>query len=189
MPYLTEELNRKIFVDEGLLIADQWPLPVNINDGDAVAELQFLIHLITEIRHIRAEMNVPLSAKPVLDVRGMNKLHEQSIFNQKAALLRLARLADVNVTGSFAKGSARGSVEGLEIGLPLADILDLNAEAGRLEREIESVRIRIEKISKKLYDPNFIAKAPKVVVEENRRRRDEENTRLESLKKARDRLE
>ena len=129
MPFLTEELNRKIFVNEGLLIADQWPQPVNVNDGDAVTELRFLIHLITEIRHIRAEMNVPLSAKPVLEVRGMNELHERSIFNQKAALLRLARLADVNIADGFAKGSARGSVDGLEIGLPLANILDLNAEA------------------------------------------------------------
>ena len=77
------------------------------NDGDAVTELRFMIHLITEIRHIRAEMNVPLSAKPLLEVAGMNELHERSIFNQKAALLRLARLADVNIADGFAKGSAR----------------------------------------------------------------------------------
>ena len=108
-------------------------------------ELRFLIHLITEIRHIRAEMNVPLSAKPVLEVRGMNELHERSIFNQKAALLRLARLADVNIADGFAKGSARGSVDGLEIGLPLANILDLNAEAERLKKEIASVKAEIEK--------------------------------------------
>lgn len=189
MPFLTEELNRKIFVNEGLLIADRWPRPVNVNDGDAVAELRFLIHLISEIRHIRAEMNVPLSSKPVLDVRGMNELHERSIFNQKSALLRLARLADVNIADGFAKGSARGSVDGLEIGLPLAEILDLNAEAGRLKKEIESVRVEIEKISRKLDNPNFAAKAPKTVVEENRRRREEENTRLKTLIKALDRLE
>ena len=189
MPFLTEELNCKIFVNEGLLIADQWPQPVNVNDGDAVMELRFLIHLITEIRHIRAEMNVPLSAKPVLEVRGMNELHERSIFNQKAALLRLARLADVNIADGFAKGSARGSVDGLEIGLPLANILDLNAEAARLKKEIASVKAEIEKISKKLDNPNFAAKAPKVVVEQNRRRWDEEETRLETLIKALDRLE
>ena len=51
-------------------------------------------------------MNVPLSAKPVLKW-GMNELHERSIFNQKAALLRLARLTDVTTADGFAKGSAR----------------------------------------------------------------------------------
>ena len=188
MPFLTEELNHKIFANEGLLIADQWPRPVNVKDGDAVSELRFMINLITEIRHIRAEMNVPLSAKPVLEVRGMSDLHERSIFNQKAALLRLARLTDVKIADGFAKGSARGSVDGLEIGLPLARILNLNAEAERLKKEIESVRVEIEKISRKLDNPNFTAKAPDTVVEENRRRQGEENTRLETLVKALDRL-
>ena len=75
-------------------------------------ELRFLIHLITEIRHIRAEMNVPLS-QTCIEVRGMNELHERSIFNQKAAY-RLARLADVTLQMGSPKG-ARGSVDGLEI--------------------------------------------------------------------------
>ena len=101
----------------------------------------------------------------------------------------MARLADENIVDGFAKGSARGSVDGLEIGLPLAEILDLNAEAGRLKKEIESVRVEIEKISRKLDNPNFAAKAPKLVVEENRRRREEENIRLKALMKALDRLE
>ena len=107
----------------------------------------------------------------------------------KAALLRLARLADVKIADGFAKGSARGSVDGLEIGLPLATILDLNAEAERLKKEIASVKAEIEKISKKLDNPNFAAKAPQLVVEENRRRWDEEGTRLETLIKALNRLE
>ena len=55
---------------------------------------------------------------------------------------------------------ARGSVDGLEIGLPLANILDLNAEAARLKKEIASVKAEIEKISKKLDNPNF---APKLL--------------------------
>ena len=160
MPFLTEELNQKIFVNKDLLIADRWPQLVKVDDGDAVTELRFMIHLITEIRHIRAEMNVPLSAKPILNVRGMNDLHERSIFNQKAALLRLARLNDVKKADGFAKGSARGSVDGLEIGLPLAGILDLNAEAARLNKEIGAVEGEIEKISKKLDNPNFASKAP-----------------------------
>ena len=105
MPFLTEELNCKIFVNDGLLIAERWPEPVNVDDGDAVTEVQFLINLITEIRHIRAEMNVPLSAKPVLNVRGMKDLHERSILNQKAALLRLARLADVNFADGLLKAT------------------------------------------------------------------------------------
>ncbi|MDA8855893.1 valine--tRNA ligase, partial [Alphaproteobacteria bacterium] len=69
MPFLTEELNREIFASDDLLIAASWPEPVTADEGSAVIELRFLIQLITEIRYIRAEMNVPLSAKPVLHLR------------------------------------------------------------------------------------------------------------------------
>ena len=188
MPFLTEELNREIFASDDLLIAASWPEPVTADEGSAVIELRFLIQLITEIRYIRAEMNVPLSAKPVLHLRGTSDLQQRAIDNQKAALLRLARLDGIAPVDSFAKGSARGSVDGMEVGLPLADILDLTAEAARLNKEIGGVTAEIEKISRKLNNPGFIAKAPEDVVAENRRRLDEENTRLNGLTAALKRL-
>jgi valyl-tRNA synthetase len=77
----------------------------------------------------------------------------------------------------------------MEIGLPLADILDLTAEAVRLKKEIGGVTAEIEKISRKLNNPDFVAKAPADVVAENRRRLDEENIRLNTLIKALDRLQ
>ncbi|MBL6780289.1 MAG: valine--tRNA ligase [Candidatus Puniceispirillum sp.] len=188
MPFLTEELNREIFASDDMLIAASWPKPVTADEGSAVIELRFLIQLITEIRYIRAEMNVPLSAKPTLHLRGITDLQQRAIDNQQGALLRLARLDGIAPVDSFAKGSARGSVDGLEIGLPLADILDLTAEAARLKKEIGGVTAEIEKISRKLDNPGFIAKAPEDVVAENRRRLDEENTRLNGLTAALKRL-
>jgi len=188
MPFLTEELNREIFASDDLLIGASWPAPLGADEGDAVSELRFVIQLITEIRYIRAEMNVPLSAKPVLNIRGCTELQQRAIDNQQAALLRLARLDGITIVDSFVNGSARGSVDGMEIGLPLADILDLTAEAARLNKEIARVTGEIEKIAKKLDNPGFIAKAPEDVVAENRRRLDEENTRLNGLTAALKRL-
>jgi valyl-tRNA synthetase len=188
MPFLTEELNREIFASDDLLIGASWPAPLGADEGDAVSELRFVIQLITEIRYIRAEMNVPLSAKPVLNIRGCTELQQRAIDNQQAALMRLARLDGITIVDSFVNGSARGSVDGMEIGLPLADILDLTAEAARLNKEIASVTGEIEKIAKKLDNPGFIAKAPEDVVAENRRRLDEENTRLNGLTAALKRL-
>ena len=159
------------------------------DEGSAVIELRFLIQVITEIRYIRAEMSVPFSAKPVLHLRGTTDLQQRVINNQQIALLRLARLEGIAHVDSFAKGSARGSVDGMEIGLPLADILDLTAEAVRLNKEIGGATAKIEKISKKLNNPGFIAKAPEDVVAENRRRLDDENIRMNTLIKALDRLQ
>ena len=112
MPYLTEELNQKIFQSDDMLIAANWPQATADTDRDAVNDIQFLISLITEIRYIRSEMNVPLSAKPVLQVRGMNAAQAAVLVSQNAALMRLARVSGVTVVDQFAKGTARGSVDG-----------------------------------------------------------------------------
>ena len=188
MPYLTEELNEKIFGSEELMITAAWPEHVVLPKSDAPAEINFLISLITDIRHIRSEMNVPLSAKPVLQMRGLSDLQARSIDVNKAALLRLARLDAFETVDSFGNGTARGSVDGVDIGLPLADILDLDAERARLEKAITGVDDEISKIARKLDNPGFVAKAPAEVVKENRRRLDEENTRRVAIEAALARL-
>jgi valyl-tRNA synthetase len=188
MPYLTEELNQKIFGSSDLMIAAAWPSPVVQADGDAVEDLRFVIRLISDIRYLRAEMNVPLSAKPVLHVRAPGAAQHRAMEGQMPALLRLARIEGVAEVETFDKGSARSSVDGMEIGLPLADILDFKAEATRLKKEIGAVSAEVRKISAKLDNPGFLAKAPEAVVAENRRRLDEEETRLAALEAALNRL-
>ena len=188
MPYLTEELNEKIFASSDMMITEVWPDPVALPPTDSPKEIGFLIDLISNIRYIRSEMNVPLSAKPVLQLRGASDLQTRSVEVNRAALLRLARLEGIETVENFGSGTARGTVDGVDIGLPLAGILDLDAERARLEKAIAAVGAEIEKILRKLDNPGFIAKAPEEVVEENRRRLDEEQTRRAALEAALSRL-
>jgi len=188
MPYLTEELNEKIFASSEMMITEAWPEPVSIPESESPQEIGFLINLISEIRYIRSEMNVPLSAKPVLQIRGVTPLQARSVEVNEAALLRLARLDAVETVENFGKGTARGAVDGADIGLPLAGILDLDAERARLEKAIVGVAAEMGKISRKLDNPGFIAKAPDEVVAENRRRLEEETTRRGALEAALARL-
>jgi valyl-tRNA synthetase len=76
----------------------------------------------------------------------------------------------------------------MDIGLPLAGILDFGAEKARLEKEIKAGESEVTKISAKLANEGFLAKAPAEVVQENRRRLEEEQTRLDGLKAARQRI-
>ena len=188
MPYLTEELNEKIFASSDMMITEAWPDAVALPQTDSPKEIGFLINLISDIRYIRSEMNVPLSAKPVLQLRGASDLQTRSVEVNRAALLRLARLEGIETVENFGSGTARGTVDGVDIGLPLAGILDLDAERARLEKAIAAVGGEIEKISRKLGNPGFMAKAPEGVVEENRRRLDEEQTRRAALEAALSRL-
>jgi valyl-tRNA synthetase len=94
----------------------------------------------------------------------------------------------VTVVDQFATGTARGGVDGADVGLLLADILNLDAEAARLKKDIGGVETEITKISGKLANPNFLAKAPDDVVAENRRRLEAEQLKLDGLRAALSRL-
>ena len=87
------------------------------------------------------------------------------------------------------KQSARSTLSGVDIALPLADILDFGAERERLNKEIASADAEIGKIAKKLGNESFVAKAPEAVVEENKRRLAEEEARKAGLAAALVRLD
>ena len=187
MPFITEELNHKIFNSDEMLISASWPIVPMI---EAETNIDFVIDIISEIRTMRAEMNVPLSAKPELLLRNMTPAQAQVIADMDASLLRLARVSAVVVhEGDMPKQSARSTLAGVDIAMPLAGILDFDAERERLNKEIAVASSEIEKIAKKLGNEAFVAKAPEAVVEENKRRLEEEETRKAGLTAALARLD
>ena len=188
MPFITEELNEKIFGVSDMLIAASWP-EVNAA-AKADTNIDLIIDIISEIRTIRAEMNVPLSARPSLQIRGADTAHQRIITDMQAAILRLARVEAIDFTsGDFPKGTALTSISGLDVGLPLSGILDFDAERARLNKEIAAGETEAAKIAGKLNNENFVAKAPEAVVAENRRRLEEEQTRIAALQAALARLD
>ena len=189
MPFISEELNQKIFSAEQMLIGASWPQVVDVDVGRA--DLSVVIDLISEIRTMRSEMNVPLNAKPVLEIKSAKAEHKQLIEQMSTAVLRLARVEAVSFDseGGFAKGTARTSLAGMDIGLPLAGILDFEAERTRLTKEIKGCEAEAGKLRGKLSNEGFLAKAPEAVVEENRRRLTEEESRLSGLQAALNRLD
>ena len=188
MPFITEELNEKIFKQTTHLTASSWPEISNL--GNADTNIDITVDIISEIRAIRSEMNVPLSAKPALQIAGADDVKQSVIQAMEPAILRMARLDAIEfMDGEFAKGTARTSLHGLEIGLPLENILDFDAERARLDKEIAACETEMKKLSGKLSNQGFLAKAPQAVIDENKRRFSEEQERSEGLKAARKRLE
>ena len=170
-----------------MLISATWP---TVPAVDAETNIDFVIDIISEIRTMRAEMNVPLSAKPDLLLRNMTPAQAQVIADMDASLLRLARVSAVIAhDGDMPKQSARSTLAGVDIAMPLSGILDFDAERERLNKEIAAASSEIEKIGKKLGNEAFIAKAPEAVVAENKRRLEEEETRKAGLAAALARLD
>ena len=181
MPFITEELWEKVFAGQGMLITSSWPEITSTGGDDAAQDIGFVVDLITQIRSIRNEMNVPVSAKPDLVLINADADKQGIVERNRPAIERMARVAGVNLSDTAPEQSAQGVSQGLEFALPLAGILDFDAERARLNKDIKTAEGEIKKLDSKLNNQGFLAKAPEDVVEENRRR-------LEAEIETRDRL-
>ncbi|MDP1731169.1 MAG: valine--tRNA ligase [Devosia sp.] len=192
MPFVTEELwgetGKAGPRREKLLIVSEWPDLAGLEDAEAEAEMGWLIDLVSGIRSVRTEMNVPAAAKIPLQIIGAGVETGTRVESQLAALMRLARLGSVDYVSDVPKGSAQLVLGEATFVLPLAGIIDLGAERARLEKEIGKLDEDVEKIDRKLGNEQFVAKAPEEVIEEQRTRRAEAIDRRERIAAALARL-
>jgi valyl-tRNA synthetase len=192
MPFVTEELwaeTGKVGpAREKLLIVSEWPELAGLEDPEAQAELDWLVSLISGIRSVRQEMNVPAGAKAKLLVVGAGEETGTRVEAHLSSLTRLARLESVDYTTDVPRDSAQIVLNEATFVLPLAGIIDLDAERVRLKREIAKEQSEVDKIDKKLGNEQFVAKAPEEVIEEQRTRRAEAVERIGRLEEALKRL-
>jgi len=190
MPFVTEELWQTIggAKRETLMLA-AWPdhaaLPI---DAAAGAELDWAVRLISAIRAVRAEMNVPAAAKIELRLLGANHESRRRLEAHREAIERIARIGGVATAGGVPDGSIQVPLDEALIVLPLAGVIDFARERARLAQERDKLQAEIGKIDAKLNNPAFVAKAPEEVVEENRERRVELDETLGKLVQALERL-
>ncbi|MEP3047344.1 MAG: valine--tRNA ligase [Roseibium sp.] len=191
MPFLTEELWERLGDEgkeaDGLLMLTQWP-EAQVNDEAAAGEINWLVDLISEIRSVRAEMNIPAGAKVQLVVCGANDVSKRRIATHESAILRLARAESVSFADAAPAGSAQIIVGEATVCLPLAGVIDLGAEKARLEKDVGKLEADISKIEKKLTNPKFVEKAPDEVVAGEREKVSEASGKLEKIRIALSRL-
>ncbi|MCZ6589037.1 MAG: valine--tRNA ligase [Alphaproteobacteria bacterium] len=171
MPFLTEELWEQ-FGDGELLITSAWPAgDVAPVDGAAAAEMDWVVRLISEVRAVRSELNVPAGARIPAILRGAGVDSQARLETHREQILWLARLDDVTLDDDIPDGSVQLVLDEAILALPLADIVDLDQERGRLQKEIDKLASDITGIDKKLANKNFTSKAPEAVVAEQHDRR------------------
>ncbi|TYC50375.1 valine--tRNA ligase [Rhodobacterales bacterium] len=191
MPFLTEELWERLGDEgtkaDGLLMLSAWP-ESKVMDEAAADEINWLVSLISEIRSVRAEMNVPAGAKVEIVVTGANEQTRQRIATHEAAIQRLARAESVVHADAAPAGSAQIIVGEASICLPLAGVIDLAAEKARLQKDAGKLEGEISKIEKKLSNPGFLAKAPEEVVDGEREKVTESRAKLQKVNIALKRL-
>jgi valyl-tRNA synthetase len=191
MPFITEELWARTGetgpARTTLLALTRWPAP-GATTSDAADEINWLVEVISEVRSVRAEMGVaPATLVPLVlvdpDARVAGWLATHA-----AAIQRLARVSEVSTASVAPPQSAQIVTARGTLALPLAGVVDLAAESARLTKEADKLSGEIDRIDRKLDNPQFVARAPEDVVEEERTKREGYAERLAKVREALARL-
>jgi valyl-tRNA synthetase len=193
MPFITEELWARLvevgIERENLLCLSSWPAFGGLANKEADDEIGWLVRLVSEVRSVRSEMNVPAAAKIPLFFVGASKTTRGRVERHEETIARLARLDGISIAKAPPKGAAQIVLGEAIAALPLAGVIDMEAERARLNREMAKCAGEIRKIDTKLANASFVAKAPPEVVEENRERRAAYEATLHKLQAALKRVE
>ena len=168
MPFITEEIYQAIPHDTESIMISKWPeYDPTLSFADEEAQMEKIMDAIRAIRNRRAEMNIPPSKK--------SKVYVETAFADVFAvgsefIKRLAYASDVEIADAF--GDVGNTVtivtNDAKIYIPLGDLVDFEAEAKRLQKELAAAEEKLAFINKKLDNPGFVNKAPEKVVQQNR---------------------
>ncbi len=168
MPFVTEELWQQTGTRDTHLIVADWPQLDGLQNVDATAEMDWLINLVTDIRRLRAEMNIPAGAQLPLVAVGADPVTTERFARHEALIRRMARLSDVTTAVAVPPASAQTVLGTTTLALPLEGVIDFDAEKARLSKEVAKLDGEIGRLEKKLGNEKFVANAPESVVAEQR---------------------
>jgi valyl-tRNA synthetase len=136
---------------ETSLIVAEWPEPPeSFIDADAEAEIGWLIDLVTEVRSIRSEMNVPPGAKPAVTLSGAAPQTRERLDRHRALITTLARLGEVTEADAAPAGAVPFVIGEATGALAIAEHIDVAAERARLLKEVAAHQTDAERTRKKL---------------------------------------
>ncbi|WP_461205536.1 valine--tRNA ligase [Clostridium sp. DL1XJH146] len=169
MPYITEEIYTNLPNAEESISTAKWPeYDEKLNSNESEDKMSKIIEAIKSIRNLKAEMNVPPSrkAKVILYAEDKNAFKEGSKYfetlasAQEVILIKSKEEVPENVVSTVTKSA--------EIFMPLLDLIDVEKELERLDKEKAKLEKEIDRVEKKLANERFISKAPEAVVNEEK---------------------
>ena len=191
MPYITEEIWQTVapMVRNDLangvsIMREAFPLSEADNiDEQAITDIEWVKGVIIGVRNIRGEMNIsPAKQVPVLLNNGSSEDHRRFTDNAQF-LTSLAKLESLTwlSAGDEPPMSATQLVGSMEVLVPMAGLIDVEAELARLNKEIDKLVNEVSRVEKKLSNPSFVDKAPADVVAKERAKMDEARNALAKL--------
>ena len=191
MPFVTEELWQKTTVKySASLIVAEWPnLSEKLVSSEINLEMDWVIRLISQIRGLRSEMNIPAAAILPVSFKGIGDNENLFLKNHSDIICRLARVSSLSSVGKkIPSGAIQLVIDQVTIFLSISDAIDVKIEKDRIKKEISYQQGEILRFEKKLENEKFLKNAPKAIVEEQKRKLENANKDLIVLKEAEARL-
>mgnify|MGYP001800563090 CR=1 FL=1 len=188
MPYMTEELLENLRDDANTMTClSPWP-EAALSDETAAADVNWLTGAIGDIRSTRAEMNIAPKVEIPIVVVGTGDETKRRLTKLSTALSRMTRAPSVELADSVPTGAVQIVIGEATFCLPVADIIDLKAEAARIAGELKKNEAEIKRLEGKLGNEKFVANAPESVITENREKLTDYQSVKEKLLEAQARL-
>ena len=189
IPFITEEIWQsvapKLALTEDSLLHRPWPAADEIaSDDSATAEIEWFKSVLSGIRRIRSEMNIPPGKViPLLLADGTPSDHARiEKFTAQICFLARVEAPQWIESGADEPAAAAAVVGALRVMIPLAGLIDLSAEKARLAKEITRIETEIKKCEGKLNNANFVANAPEEVVQQERQRITDWSQQIKTLR-------
>lgn len=175
MPFITEEIWQRIKAQAGVqgdtLMLQPWPV-ANESRIDAAAEgdIEWVKQLMLGVRQIRGEMKISMAKRIDIIVANASAEDLRRLADFEPLLSKLAKLESVRVlaAGEEAPMSATTLVGEMEVLVPMAGLIDKDAELARLDKEIGRLEGEVQRVGGKLSNQGFVAKAPAEVLDKER---------------------
>jgi valyl-tRNA synthetase len=187
IPFITEELWMKIRIgqeSESVMISN-WPVECRaFIDDTAEKDFEIIQSVIGAVRNIRGEMNIPPNKTANVIISGTNGKYLDLIKSNKEYFEHLAKVDQLECKDKTKKPKKAASavVNNLEIYLPLKGLIDFKVEKARLQKEIARLEKQLEELNTKLHSQDFLNKAPKEVINREKKKKSDFESNLVKLK-------
>lgn len=181
MPYITEEIYHRMGHQAFIQSQDFPQYTPDRVFPEAIEKVSFIKEVIVAIRNIRSENKILPSQKITVYLKSALPKTSELFQSFESALQMLARVEKLEWTTTEVPNSATSVVGDLQLFVPIADYVDVEAEKSRLTKEIQKLKIDLEKSGVKLNNPNYVNKAPKQVVEQEKEKLLENTAILQKL--------
>ncbi len=186
MPYVTEEIYEKLFKSNKLAISSSWPSLIE-TDTSLKNGIGLIIDIVSAVRSIRVEKNIPNKSRPTILVKNVNQEKKVIIEENYNLILHLAKLNQIKFLSKQHEENEKSivtTVDEIILMIPTDGLIDIEAEKNRLSKELENITNEIEIINKRLNNPSFVEKAPQKVIEDVKTKKTIFNQRKSEINKA-----